>query len=845
MRARHLLAASIALTVPALSRGDVARARHPIPEAAPILRILGDRAATTFAPASGRIGALAQIPPGQTAASLGLDPIAPGIGRLRGTAADLLAFSDAHPGVHVEIAPPLHTLLSQAGAWVHLAAGRAAFGVDGTGVLVGVADTGLDVTHADLQDGNGHTRVAWLLDLSSQPIGRHPELEDKYGIKGGDGKVMAGAVLSQADIQEILDGGGHPPTDEAGHGTHVASIAAGNGGGGPYKGVATGASLVIARVTRSSVESIENDDLLRGVGFLFDIADNYEKKPLAANLSLGGDFGPHDGTALWEQALAANVGPDHPGHALIVAAGNSGSIVENPIHQSVHVTPGATTRVPVRTNGASNGSVEVWVTLRAGASVQIGLDGPDGEWIPPIDEGTQRGRNESGYNAGVIYGANIANSPIPAASRGAIVLWSGAWPSGDYSVTFKGSGTADLFMQAGGDAASSRPVGFAGAVREGTINLPATHPSLIAVGCTVNRPKWTSVAKGQVGLHVPVLDDVGGEPAKSQAQRLLADGEICWFSSAGPTTSGVPKPEIAAPGGVVIAAMSQQAVPGTPGGIFTTAACPPATPGGKVDPRCLQVDATHAVAVGTSMSAPLVTGTVALLFQLEPRLTQDKVLALLQGGAHPFRGAAPFQDQGGPGELDVLGALEALEDMRHPMIALPDASKSWVTLSSDYAAADGSTPITAILELRNGDGSHRAALFEADRLKPRVLVDGALLDLEAPIVRHGPGVFTYAVTLPGGLGGSRLSLGATFDGAEIVTPKTVPIAADIWTATYPSHAKGGCATAPGERAPGGGLGLAALALALAGTRRRARRYSLASVRSQPCGSHTSSFGSKG
>jgi len=822
MRARIVLLGSIALAIPAFAQGDTARARHPAPDAAPILRILGDHARTAFAPASGRIGALAQIPSGTTAAALGLDEIAPGIGRLRGSAADLLAFSDAHPGVHVEIAPPLRPLLNQAGQWVHLGNARAAYGVDGTGILVGVADTGLDVTHPDLLDADGKTRVAWILDLSSQPVGIHPELEDKYGIRGGDGKLEAGAVLNRDDIQAILDQKGRPPTDEAGHGTHVASIAAGSGGGGPYKGIAPGAGLVIARVTRSSQESIENDDLLRGVGFLFDIADHYEKKPIAANLSLGGDFGPHDGTSLWEQALASNVGPDHPGHALVVAAGNSGSIVENPIHQSVHVTSGTTLRVPVHTTGADDGAVEIWVTLRAGASLSIGLDGPDGEWISPIDEGTQRGKNASGYNAGVIYGASVAGSPIPPGSRGAVVIWSGRWPSGTYSVTLKGEGTADLFMQTGGDAASTHPASFVGAVREGTINLPATHPSLIAVGCTVNRPKWTSIAKGQVGLHVPVLDAAGGEPAGNDEQRLLVDGEICWFSSAGPTTSGVPKPEISAPGGVVIAAMSSQAAPGTPGGIFTSPACPPATPGGKVDPRCLQVDPTHAVAVGTSMSAPLVTGTIALLLQRDATLTQDKIVALLQGGAHPFRGPAPFQDQGGPGELDVLGTLEALHDMQDATKVLPSAARSWVTLSADYGAADGSTPLTAILELRTADGQHRADLFEANRLQPRVLVDGAPFDLPLSIVRHGPGVYTYAVTLPRGYGGSSLTLGATFDGQEVVAPKTVPIATDIWTASYPSHAKGGCALAPAPRAPRGGFGIAALALVLTGLRRRHR-----------------------
>ena len=36
-------------------------------------------------------------------------------------------------------------------------------GLDGSGAAIGIADTGIDVTHADFLDAQGHTRVAWLL----------------------------------------------------------------------------------------------------------------------------------------------------------------------------------------------------------------------------------------------------------------------------------------------------------------------------------------------------------------------------------------------------------------------------------------------------------------------------------------------------------------------------------------------------------------------------------------------------------------------------------------------------------------------------------------------------------
>ncbi|MDB4994288.1 MAG: Ser-type protease, partial [Myxococcaceae bacterium] len=407
----------------------------------------------------------------------------------------------------------------------------------------------------------------------------------------------------------------------------------------------------------------------------------------------------------------------------------------------------------------------------------------------------------------------------------------GAWPSGIYWVTVEGEGTVDMWMQTTGDVGSAaRPAAFAAGVREGTINLPATSPSLIAVGCTINRPRWRSIAGGQVALQVPVLDASGGRIDRSAVPREVTDGEICWFSSAGPTVTGVPKPEISAPGAAVIAAMSRQAAPGGKS-IFTTPNCPTTSKTKPADPRCFQVDADHAVAVGTSMSAPMVSGAVALLFQRDPTLTQDKITSLLQAGAHPFRGAAPYQDQGGPGELDIVGTLDALDQMHTPALYLPSASRSWLTLSADYASADASTAITAIIELRTEDGQHRADFFDARRLQPFATLDGQPIAALPTIVRRGPGVYSYELTPPRGSGGSSLTLGATFDGTLIVATKTVPVGADIWTANYPSYGRGGCSCdVIGARGPLGqereawSLALVA-AIAVLTARSRAKRSS--------------------
>ncbi len=834
MRLRVVSTLAFAISVAPFVARDAVAGGHP--DGASIVRLLGKHAGIALSPAqsTSTLEALVRLPQGTTAESFGIDPVVPGFGRVRGGSDAILSFSMTHPSLSMEVSPPLHMLLDQAGLAINSFVAHQDPMSLGDGVLVGVADTGLDITHPDFLDANGNTRVAWLIDMSTKPLGTYPDLEKTYGVLDASGNVVGGAVISAVEINAILKAKSTGPGDEVGHGTHVTSIAAGNGSvslaaRSPYIGVAPNAGLIIARVTRDQTDSIMDGDLQRGAQFLFDRAD-FMKKPIAVNLSLGTGFGPHDGTMAWEQVLASYVGPSQPGHAIAAAAGNTGSIADAPVHQSASVSGGSRIAIPIVTQGAVNGALQVWVALRHGASISIGLNGPDGPWIGPQSDGNEAGKNTDSYNAAVINGSSAAMSPVPRDSNGGIVVISGNWPAGQYEVTIEGDGTADLYVEGTGDVAVGSNAGFLSPVREGTINLPATNAAIIGVGCTVNKAKWYSIEGTAQSEGVAVLDPAGGyvEPDPNDPgyplERALAVGEMCSFSSAGPTLTGVPKPEISAPGAIVVAAMSSEALPGTPDSIFTTTC--PSKNGADAGILCLEVDSRHAVSQGTSMSSPMVAGAIALLFEHDPTLTQDKIVGLLQAGAHPFRGAAPYDDQSGPGELDVKGALDALAQSEDGTLLLPDAKASWLTLSAQYVAADGSTPVTAIIELRTADGAHRADLFDPRRLEVIVEIDGARQP-PPTLVRRAPGVWFFTVQPDSGHGGSTMTFGATFDGVAIAKSKSIPIAADVWRAEYATQAKGGgCAVAStvGERNDPGTFALIlASTFALRSRRSRSRR----------------------
>ena len=728
------------------------------------------------------------------------------LGRALGAFGDRLQ-ADGGSSAFGEFAPSLKLLNDHAGVAIRVGYAHG-LGLTGRGVMVGVVDSGLDFAHADFRRADGSTRARWFLDYASEPAGIFPELEALYQVTIAG--VKRGAVYSSVELDASLGANGVPPTDRVGHGTHVSGTAAANASS-KYPGMAPDADLVVVRVSDPSVPGIDTANVLRGVKFVFDRA-SAEGKPAVANLSLGSDYGPHDGTLAWEQELAALVGPAHPGRVIVAAAGNSGRPGDG-IHEQVYVARGSTTRVHVRAKRAGDGesSVYAWVRFRPGAALRVGLRTPDAPSAVALQgPGREAGYNPRDYSAAVVTSGS-KQQIVPSSSPGAVVAWVGKWPSGDYEIELEGQGTADLFVS--GDGGSR--VGFYGGVRESTVGSPAANPDIIAVGASVNRRGWTS----RMGAPVAVPQwsfDRGGE-LETRSLDAPYEGEVAAFSSAGPSTSGVPKPEVLAPGAGVISALSSGAPSASQSSIFYEGACPIRS--GKLVAACFEVDATHALSFGTSMATPVVTGTVALLLQAEPTLSSDKIKALLQGGAHAWRTGALFHEQAGAGEVDIQGALAALSQMNTPALSLPSAAHSWLALSHAFAPATGQEPVTVLLELRNALGQP-ADLFGADRLAAEVRVESTLLPAP-PLTRVGPGLYRYEVRVPEGHGGGEtMTFGARFDGAPVVADRRIPIGNDPWRTFYGSKVVGACSMHASPASWTAGVGAAVAALALTTYRRR-------------------------
>jgi len=740
---------------------------------------------------------------------MGLQPLGPGLATLRVAPEDLATFVASHPGVWFSIWPAFHPTLDESaklnGTLAYrtaLAAAGSPLAGTGKSVVVGLVDTGLDVAHADFRDGAGHTRVAWLLDFSQRSLGRHPELETSFGCSAA--LQTDCAVLDGSDIDAAIAGNGPLPRDVLGHGTHVASIAAGNGGGSPnarFVGGAPEATLVIANVAHGPMGNSSDVDIATGVRFVFDRAEALGL-PVVVNLSLGSDFGPHDGTTPLEQTMASMVGPDHPGRAIVVAAGNSGVLytLDRPdqrlgIHTETRVTRGVASRVSLRSltdiGSSPSGSVHIWVTYGRTDAISIGFDGAGGLSIPLVAWQGQGGAAtpDNGLRAAIYNGVADPEGALAAGTHGAIVAWDGVWAGdAEMALRFEGEGFVEVWVEATPDGMSaSFEEFFEQGTREGTITVPATHPDLISVGCTVNRTQWTD------------QDLYDHDTTQSAELAFLSPADsTCYFGSAGPTAAGARKPEISAPGAMVVASMSSDAAPGHGQPSLFDApvgACP-----NKND--CLVVDATHALLSGSSMSAPQVTGAVALLFERDATLTQSDVSMLLEQGARRPRGGVGTDYQLGVGVLDVTGTMAALAARSTGIVRDPDAAASWMSLSDGYAHPDLGFSVAGAVEVRAADGSI-ADGFDEHRLSLTVSGEGIV---QKPLSRVAAGLWAFEVRGQPSTGARSMQIDVRLDGVAIGAPvsrlsghRSLPIGADRWIAVGSVRAYGGC-SASGAKA---------------------------------------------
>ena len=487
----------------------------------------------------------------------------------------------------------------------------------GANVVIGIIDTGINILHPvfRLPNDQTKTRILAILDQTQSP----PVKFDKARIEAA---IAANRQVTQPG-----------PTDnnDNKHGTHVASIAAGNGkkagncsGEFKYVGVAPEAQLVIVKYNFGGAAQ-----LLAAIQFIAAIAGGITPNPLPVviNMSIGNTLGPHDGTDPQDVMIDKYLGgailpvPVVP-VVLVAAAGNEGGH-EVPGQErvrkgeDVHATGiigagGGVKTLQFRLNpsksvsGESNTDIEIRFTAANGLACQLTPPGNNTDGRPTaVAADADTTFTETNHNSTCQIDSRFVDQP----SGSRLIYLSltssptGINQPGDWTIQLTNAGGAPITFHAWIDGDQYDRF-LNDLSRANTIRSPGSATGIITVG------SYHSSGKDK--------------------------GKIWDRSSRGPRLDNTPKPDLVAPGVDICAAKRDLHI-----GCCCDCCCESYIP----------MD-------GTSQATPHVAGVIALMLERNPALTHQQIKSLLiaQAEKDGFTGATANNNYGN-GKLQTLKLL--------------------------------------------------------------------------------------------------------------------------------------------------------------------------------------------
>lgn len=515
---------------------------------------------------------------------------------------------------------------------------------DGTGVIYGTLDVGVDFNHAAFRNADGTTRIlSAYLPYRNDGKKVNSICYDSSTGELGQGTLPGSVFDTDAAIKALTT-----DTENASHGTHTMATAAGTHIN-EYGGFAPGASLISA--ASSSLSSV---NIVNSVAYVFDQAQKLNM-PAVVNLSLGNNAGRHTQNDFLPYFIDQLVGE---GKIVVISAGNEGN--QN-MHIQCDVSSDASALGTFLTGYNGDGvfdddGYDFWTRTEGGLRAQLSIIDSSGnilDYSNVCDESNTLVSisNWSSYFSGSIemgYGTLNNYSEV-------YIKLNGQLKSGYYIRlimigTDTGLVTVDGWGNSGAQFSSLGYTGYLNGTPDMSINAIACGNNSISIGAYTTREKLHDTSNNWHSIPGTLED-------------------IAPFSSYGPSPDGRTLPTVAAPGHTIISAVSNYDSSMTSSKYI-------------YDNKSLfsRNNIYHYMS-GTSMSAPAASGIIATWLQANPALTPDDIKLIISDTAitDDFTAAAP--NRFGYGKINSyeglnkalqLASVETVQEMKKPMMIFPN-----------------------------------------------------------------------------------------------------------------------------------------------------------------------------
>ena len=256
----------------------------------------------------------------------------------------------------------------------------------GRGVVLGFLDTGIRYEEEVFRNPDGSSRILGIWDQTID-TGQTPE-GLLYGTEYN--REMINAALLSDNPREIV-----PSYDENGHGTALASVAAGSAirGGLIFTGAAPEADIAVVKLRQAKdylrefylipdgVPAYSESDIITAVKYLESYAISLVR-PLVICISLGTNMGDHEGHSVLAGYL--NTIATRRSRAIVLGGGDEGNSAHHYVGYATEGMTETTDNVEIRVDEGERGfTAELWGNIPASHSIAI--RSPGGETTERVD----------------------------------------------------------------------------------------------------------------------------------------------------------------------------------------------------------------------------------------------------------------------------------------------------------------------------------------------------------------------------------------------------------------------------------------------------------------------------